>query len=71
MAELERGGYITQPHTSAGRVPTDKGYRVYVNNLVENTPAENIENRANRAISSRVQHAGPPEQMIRNAVRYF
>ena len=68
MAELERMGYITQPHTSAGRVPTDKGYRVYVNNLVENTPAESIENRGNRAITSRVQHAGPPEQMIRNAV---
>ncbi len=33
MAELERLGYIEQPHTSAGRVPTDKGYRFYVNNL--------------------------------------
>lgn len=33
MAELERQGLIWQPHTSAGRVPTDKGYRVYVNNL--------------------------------------
>ena len=35
MAELERGGYIMQPHTSAGRVPTDKGYRFYVNHLSE------------------------------------
>lgn len=33
MAELEKGGYITHPHTSAGRVPTDKGYRYFVNNL--------------------------------------
>lgn len=33
MAELERQGLIWQPHTSAGRVPTDKGYRVYVNGL--------------------------------------
>jgi heat-inducible transcriptional repressor len=33
MAALERGGYIKQPHTSAGRIPTDKGYRFYVNNL--------------------------------------
>lgn len=33
MGELERQGLIRQPHTSAGRVPTDKGYRVYVNNL--------------------------------------
>ena len=30
MAELEDQGYISQPHTSAGRVPTDKGYRYYV-----------------------------------------
>ena len=35
MAELERMGYIHQPHTSAGRVPTDKGYRFYVNALNE------------------------------------
>jgi len=33
MAGLEELGYLTQPHTSAGRVPTDKGYRFYVNSL--------------------------------------
>jgi heat-inducible transcriptional repressor len=33
MSMLERDGYITQPHTSAGRVPTDRGYRYYVDNL--------------------------------------
>jgi heat-inducible transcriptional repressor len=33
MGVLERDGYITQPHTSAGRVPTDRGYRYYVDNL--------------------------------------
>ncbi|HLC42194.1 MAG TPA: heat-inducible transcriptional repressor HrcA [Methylomirabilota bacterium] len=33
MAELEERGYLTQPHTSAGRVPTDKAYRLYVNAL--------------------------------------
>ena len=31
MARLEETGYIEQPHTSAGRIPTDKGYRYYVN----------------------------------------
>ncbi|MGH3740635.1 MAG: DeoR family transcriptional regulator, partial [Micromonosporaceae bacterium] len=36
MAFLEDEGYITQPHTSAGRVPTDKGYRFFVDHL---TPA--------------------------------
>ena len=35
MAELEAMGFIRQPHTSAGRIPTDKGYRFYVNNLSE------------------------------------
>jgi heat-inducible transcriptional repressor len=33
MAALERDGYVTQPHTSAGRVPTDKGYRFFVDQL--------------------------------------
>jgi heat-inducible transcriptional repressor len=35
MAELEEDGYLTHPHTSAGRVPTDKGYRTYVDSLIE------------------------------------
>lgn len=34
MADLEEAGYLFQPHTSAGRVPTDKGYRFYVDNLI-------------------------------------
>lgn len=35
MAELERDGFITQPYTSAGRIPTDKGYRYYIDSLME------------------------------------
>ena len=35
MAELEEIGYITHPHTSAGRIPTDKGYRYYVDSIME------------------------------------
>lgn len=35
MAELEEGGFLGQPHTSAGRVPTDKGFRFYVDSLTE------------------------------------
>ena len=34
MADLEEMGYIVQPHTSAGRVPTDKGYRLYVDSIL-------------------------------------
>src|SRR6185437_11928893 len=33
MAALEREGYLAQPHTSAGRIPTDKGYRFFVDQL--------------------------------------
>ena len=36
MADLEDLGYIFQPHTSAGRIPSDKGYRFYVDLLMEN-----------------------------------
>jgi len=67
MAELERLGYIMQPHTSAGRVPTDKGYRLYVNQVTEADEAV-PERRAERALSARVQDAGMPERTIRNAV---
>lgn len=35
MAELETEGYLTHPHTSAGRIPTDRGYRSYVDSLIE------------------------------------
>jgi heat-inducible transcriptional repressor len=35
MAELEEEGFLTHPHTSAGRIPTDKGYRAYVDNLLK------------------------------------
>jgi len=38
MAELEKQGYLEQPHTSAGRVPTYKGYRLYVDSLMEKNP---------------------------------
>lgn len=67
MAELEKMGYISQPHTSAGRTPTDKGYRYYVNHISE-SPISKPETRAERALTSRVSHAGLPEQTIRNAV---
>src|SRR5690348_16952365 len=37
MVELEKAGLIAQPHTSAGRAPTDKGYRYFVENLMSPT----------------------------------
>lgn len=67
MAELERAGYIMQPHTSAGRVPTDKGYRLYVNSLAEAAESPR-ERRGERALAARVTSGGLPERTIRNAV---
>jgi heat-inducible transcriptional repressor len=68
MAELERLGLITQPHTSAGRIPTDMGYRYYVNNLTENNEHNPPARRAEKALAARVHGGGIPERTIRNAV---
>lgn len=46
MAALEEEGYIVQPHTSAGRVPTDKGYRFFVDKLAHVKPLSSAERRA-------------------------
>lgn len=67
MAELERLGYIYQPHTSAGRVPTDKGYRYYVNEFVAQEPPE-PSRRTQRVLAARVEGGAGPEHTIRNAV---
>lgn len=58
MAELEKLGYITQPHTSAGRVPTDKGYRFYVNNLHELDAASDAVERLYRPRESDWRQCG-------------
>ena len=46
MAVLEEQGYIAQPHTSAGRIPTDKGYRLFVDRLSGVKPLSGAERRA-------------------------
>ncbi len=75
MAKLEEMGYITQPHTSAGRIPTDKGYRIYVNAISEThdqIPEEKRgilpENRMTRAISTRISSASRADFAIKSAV---
>ncbi|HEX5395347.1 MAG TPA: transcriptional regulator [Candidatus Saccharimonadales bacterium] len=67
MAELERLGYISQPHTSAGRIPTDRGYRYYVNSLSD-AEEKTVTGRAERALAARVGGGGVPERTIRNVV---
>lgn len=72
MAALEEAGFIAQPHTSAGRVPTDKGYRYYVNRLTD-APVDVNEpkliDRNARAIDARVAtYADRTDRAIRSAV---
>ncbi len=64
MAALESYGYIMQPHISAGRVPTDKGYRAYVNSLDE--PVH--DKRHEQALARQINSAGEVERTIKNAV---
>lgn len=70
MARLEEAGYIAQPHTSAGRIPTDKGYRVYVNGITDAQLADTPKSdRSTRALESRVQsQTNRADRAIRGAV---
>ena len=71
MARLEELGYIAQPHTSAGRIPTDKGYRYYVNQLneIRDQHAPRLIDRSARVIDARVAtHADRTDRAIRSAV---
>lgn len=67
MAQLEEMGYIMQPHTSAGRIPTDKGYRFYVNSL-SGEEAQSSGRGAARMLEARVIGGMAPERTIRSAV---
>lgn len=66
MASLEEGGYIVQPHTSAGRVPTDKGYRLFVDRLSTIKPLSSPERRA---IETFMQDALDLDDVVDRAVR--
>lgn len=72
MARLEVLGLIAQPHTSAGRVPTDAGYRYYVNSLGESEMAGAIEQRSldrgTHALEVRVGSQSRTDTAIRGAV---
>ena len=67
MARLESLGLVAQPHTSAGRVPTDAGYRFYVNNL-ENREMEPSLERGAHALDVRVSSQSRADAAIRGAV---
>ncbi len=66
MAVLEEEGLIAQPHTSAGRVPTDAGYRVFVDRLTEIKPLSSAEKRA---IATFLDGAVDLDDVLHRAVR--
>jgi heat-inducible transcriptional repressor len=66
MAALEEEGYIHQPHTSAGRVPTDKGYRLFVDKLATLKPMSAAERRA---IATLLDGAVDLDDVVQRSVR--
>ncbi|AXE39080.1 heat-inducible transcriptional repressor HrcA [Acidipropionibacterium virtanenii] len=66
MAALEEEGYITHPHTSAGRIPTDKGYRLFVDRIATVKPLSAPERRA---IMSFMNGAADLDDIVTRTVR--
>jgi heat-inducible transcriptional repressor len=66
MAALEEEGFITHPHTSAGRIPTDRGYRLFVDRLSTVKPLSPAERRA---IESFLEGAVDLDDVVRRSVR--
>ena len=64
MADLEEMGYIIQPHTSAGRIPSDKGYRLYVDMLMEQKEQE-----LNELQEQMLDKADKMEQLLKQAAK--
>src|SRR6187399_1210838 len=61
MADLEDLGYLAQPHTSAGRVPTDRGYRFFIDYLMR---LRSLTEEERNAIDDQVAHANQVEEML-------
>jgi heat-inducible transcriptional repressor len=66
MADLEDAGYLAQPHTSAGRVPTDRGYRFFINHLMKSRA---LTQRERETIDEQVKHATAIDQVLHDASR--
>jgi len=66
MADLEEAGYLTQPHTSAGRIPSEKGYRFYVDHLAD---SGKIRKSDQRYISRMLAESSTPEDVMLCASR--
>jgi heat-inducible transcriptional repressor len=66
MADLEDLGYLAQPHTSAGRVPTDRGYRYFIEYLMK---SRMLTDRERNSIDDQVAHANEIDEMLQLASR--
>lgn len=66
MAVLEEEGLITQPHTSAGRIPTDRGYRLFVDKLATVKPLSTAERRA---IETFLEGASNLDDVVRRSAK--
>ncbi len=66
MADLEEAGYVTHPHTSAGRVPTDSGYRYYVDSL---TSRPSLSTTERRQIAEHIYAAGGIDSLLARCCR--
>lgn len=64
MSDLEEMGYIIQPHTSAGRIPSDKGYRFYVDSIMQDS-----DRRVNEATELMVQRVDKLEMLLKQLVK--
>ncbi len=67
MAELEELGLLQQPHTSAGRIPTDKGYRYYVDNMLDSTRLSKTDLRAIESIGFGRHTTVRPDRLLEKA----
>lgn len=68
MRELEEMGYLTHPHTSAGRIPTEKGYQHYVEACMElKPPKKNIRSELEHLVTT----ASTPEEKMKNTAKYI
>lgn len=69
MSGLEREGYLAQPHTSAGRVPTDKGYRFFVDSLSPGVRLDPVQNAQVRDFFAKAH--GELERMLSDTSRFL
>src|ERR1051326_6654224 len=67
MAELDGFGLLEQPHTSAGRVPTDRGYRYYVDNVISDTPLSKSDLKTIEQIGGIAELSVRPDRLMGQA----